>query len=227
MSFQFTCPGGNVAVAVNPTTSTVCLKGTVLQTKPLLATTIVVQVVTGPSTSAPATIPASGTTSATPTGASWCATGVPVPTFSVSPPGRQLTAYAWQQDGTGSVQASCAQPFLGLTASASGATDCCSGCSGAQHLLAAELRSAKELLVTVPDGENAGHYRATMLNPGLWLVSIRGTVYRISQSPSGMRLVGQGATPVDIAGTVSYEPFSATFAGHVLGAKGDIVVIVA
>jgi hypothetical protein len=157
-----------------------------------------------------------------PIGQLWCASGVPVPTWSAS--GADLTVFAWLFNGSGGVDDKKSALFKG---GGSGAIDCCSGCGSGSgfrtSLFASELASHPRLEVSVQDGPNAGRHTARSVSYLTWEVSIHGVIYKVS-CDAGTALVIRGPSSSAASTAVEGGPFSAIFPGAVFGAVRDVVV---
>jgi hypothetical protein len=88
----------------------------------------------------------------------------------------------------------------------------------------ARLPGCQKLNITVPDGMHAGVYSAMVASPHSWRVQIGGLTCEVASDWYGagavMRVGSASAAPLETA----FEPFSATFPGHLLGARGNILV---
>jgi hypothetical protein len=66
-------------------------------------------------------------------------------------------------------------------------------------------------------------HEATAISHLTWVVTIRGTTYRVA-GDRGAALVIEGPAGRDTPTSVEGGPFSATFPGKVFGAAGEVVV---
>ncbi len=169
--------------------------------------------------------PQSGDRSAIPSGQSWSAPGVPVPTGTAS--GAGLTCYAWLLPGDGTIDP---PQVVNFCCNGSGAVDCCVSCgsgSGTGTIsLPRELLSHQSLQISIPDGPHCGHYKAVVISHLTWSLAIRETPYRIAADAAN-KLVLHAPASSTVSTSVERDPFSATFPGAAFGAAGDVVVTIA
>jgi len=166
----------------------------------------------------------------------WCSNDVPVPAAAAHPaPGDEdyYTLFAYGIDNTGTTTAPAINQFRARVAgSGSGTLVACAGCvSGGGTgpcppavVLANALARAAKLDVTVPDGPGAGVASARLTGPLRWAVTVGGAAYEIFVCPTRGLVLRDAAT--EVVGAVRHHPFSATFPGALLKARGDVVVTV-